>query len=221
MKIKKAIKGKIEKTELGNQLLNDRRYRAVSFAVLGLILNLLYAFYNGALGILNHSVWFTASCIYYLLMSTMRFTAILCGQKNSVKKEYALMGLTGILFGVLGFVLIIIIYLSLAQNVASKYDEITMITIATYTFAKISMAITGAVKHRKEALPLMTVIQNIRYMEVAVSVVTMQRSMLVTFGDMNRSDAEMMNMLTGAGACLFAVVLGIIMIKNSRKGKMI
>ena len=62
-----------------------------------------------------------------------------------------------------------------------RYDSILMITIATYTFYKITMAVVRAVKQRHDPSPLLAAIRSIGYAEVAASVLTMQRSMLVSF----------------------------------------
>ncbi len=44
-------------------------------------------------------------------------------------------------------------------------------------------------------------------------------SMLVSFDDgMSNQDVYIFNLLTGIGVCLFTLALGIIMIKNSKKG---
>ena len=43
-------------------------------------------------------------------------------------------------------------YISLSRNIAAKHDEIIMITIATYTFCKIAIAVRKAVKQHKNPL---------------------------------------------------------------------
>ena len=91
-----------------------------------------------------------------------------------------------------------------------------MITIAVYTFAKITMAIVGAVKHRHSYSPLLAALRSIAYAEAAVSVLTLQRSMLISFGEMQADKIYLMNALTDAGVFLFISVLGITMIKVSR-----
>ena len=59
------------------------------------------------------------------------------------------MKFSGVLLVVLGIVLAAVNYISLSQNIASKHEKIVMITIATYTFYKITMAILKAVKQHK------------------------------------------------------------------------
>ena len=209
---------KLEKIKK-SRIVVDRRYRSITFAVFSLIFDLIYTFYNGALGIVTKSIWFSTSCVYYLLLCAMRFCALLLEKKRSVKAQYSFKTFVGALLSILSIVLMVIVYLSLSQNIATKYGEITMITIATYTFTKIIMAIIKAVKYRHQNSPLMSIIQNIRYAEIAVSVLTMQRSMLVSFGNMEPYNALILNAFTGAGVTFFTLFLGIYMIKNNKKGK--
>lgn len=211
----------ISKTEMGRRMASDLRYRIIVFAAASFALNLLYAFYHGAVGVCNQSLWFLTMCAFYTVLGTMRFAAVLCGLKSSFsdsdKTEYFVMKLSGVLLILLSFILTGVIYISLSQNIAVKYDEIMMITIATYTFSKITMAAVNAVKQRKNPSGLLAVIRNIRYAEVAASVLTLQRSMLVSFGGMSEEKIHLMNMLTGAAVCLFVLILGISMIIRGRK----
>ena len=104
MNLKKSIQDIINSTKTGSSLLNDRDYRTVFFAVWNLILNILYAFYNGILGILTHSVIFVASCIYYLLLTGMRFFGVLLKRKKNIENEYKASVVIGILLSVLSIV---------------------------------------------------------------------------------------------------------------------
>jgi len=150
LRIKQHIISRIERTETGKQLIREQRSQIILFAILSFSLNLLYAFYNGALGIINQSIWFITMCAYYIVLSTMRLSVILCEQKNknisSNDIEYFVMKLCGMLLILLNFVLAGAIYISLSRNVATKHGEIVMITIAAYKFYKITMTIIKAVK---------------------------------------------------------------------------
>ena len=70
------------------------------------------------------------------------------------------------------------------------------------------MAVSRAVKQRKTPSPLLAVIRSIGYAEVAASVLTLQRSMLVSFGAMGKDNIHLMNALTGAAVCVFVLALG-------------
>ena len=122
---------------------------------------------------------------------------------------------SGILLLLSGVVLSGVVYLSLAQDIAAQYDEITMITIATYTFAKITVSIVKAVRQRRISSPFLTVIRNIGYAEAAASLFALQRSMVASFGEM--AHRHLLDILTGGAVCLFVAVLGVGMIGKSRK----
>ena len=167
MNIKQSIINKIEKTETGKRFIEEQRSRIILAAVCSFSINLLYAFYNGILGIINQSVWFVTMCAYYIILSTMRLCAVLCERKNrntpSGDIEYFVNKFCGILFVFLDFVLAGAMYISLSRNIAAKHDEIIMITIATYTFCKIAIAVRKAVKQHKNPSLLLSAIRSISY----------------------------------------------------------
>lgn len=224
MKVKQTVIQKFERTKIGRRLIREQRFRAVFSASISLLVNVLYAFYHGALGVANQSLWFVAMSAYYVILSSMRFSAVLCERRRkfSTSKdiEYFVAKLCGDLLVLLSFILAGIVYISLFQHVAIKHHEIVMITIATYTFYKITLAIMRAIKQRKNTDPLLAVIRTIGYAEAAASLLTLQRSMLISFGSMDRENIALMNALTGISVCLFILLLGIFTIlKSSRERK--
>lgn len=221
MNAKRAAIQKIEGTKIGKRFIREQRFRAVFSAAVGLLINSLYAFYHGALGVLNQSLWFAAMFAYYVILSSMRFSAILCERKRkfstSENTEYFVAKLCGGLLVLLSFILAGVVYISLSQNIAVRHHEIVMITIAAYTFYKITIAVIRAIKQRKNTDPLLAAIRTIGYAEVAASLLTLQRSMLISFGAMDKRDIDHMNGLTGASVCLFILLLGIFTILRSGK----
>ena len=224
MNAKQAAIQKIEGTKLGRRFIQEQRFRAVFSAAVGLLANIMYAIYHGALGVVNQSLWFVTMFAYYMILSSMRFSAVLCEWKRkslaSEDTEYFVAKLCGGLLVLLSFILGGIVYISLSQNVAVKHHEIVMITIATYTFYKITVAVIRAIKQRKNAVPLLDVIRTIGYAEVAASLLTLQRSMLISFGSTGNEDIALMNGLTGISVCLFILLLGIFTILRSSKERM-
>lgn len=221
MKTKQKAALLIAKTKTGKKLVSSQRHRIILSATLAFAFNLLYAIYHCVLGILNLSFWFIAMCAFYGILAIMRFSAILC-ERNHQKlpdnvTELFVMKLSGVLLVILSIVLATVSYISLLQNIAAKHGEIIMITIATYTFYKITMAIVKAVKQHKNTSPLLKTIRNIGYAEVAASILTLQRSMLASFGSMSAGNIHFMNAVTGAAVCLFVLILGLSMIAKSMK----
>lgn len=219
MKVKQAAIRKIEETKIGRRLIQEQQFRTVFAASMSLLANILYAFYHGAMGVVNQSLWFVTMFAYYVILSSMRFSAILYEWKYkssaSENIEYFVAKLCGGLLVLLSFILAGIVYISLSQNVAIKHHTIVMITIATYTFYKITAAIIRALKQHKNTASLLTVIHTIGYAEVAASILTLQRSMLVSFDPMDKADIDLMNSLTGISVCFFILLLGIFTILRS------
>ena len=183
------------------------------------VFNLLYALYHGGLAVLNRSVWFAAMCAYYVVLSAMRLSAALC-RKGDRDMEYFVMRLCGILLVALSIVVAVVNYISLSQHIAAKYGTVAMITIAAYTFLKIGLSVARAIRRRKYPLPLHSVIRGIGYAEAAASVLTLQRSMLVSFEGMGEADIRLMNLLTGGGVCLFVLGLGAVMVIRRNQERM-
>ena len=211
----------MSRTKAGRRLVSSQRYRMILSAAVAFAFNLLYAVYHCVLGILNRSFWFIAMCAFYGILAIMRFSAVLC-ERNRQKSpdydtEWFVMKLSGLLLVVLGTVLAAVNYISLSQNIAARHEEIMMITIATYTFYKITMAVVKAVRQHKNPSPLLRTIRNISYAEVSASILTLQRSMLVSFGTMSTGNIHFMNAVTGAAVCLFILILGLSMVMKSKR----
>lgn len=221
MNVRQVIVEKIEKTKVGRRLIREQQFRVIFSASVGLLINILYAFYHGMLGLMNQSLWFVAMGAYYVVLGAMRFSAVLCEWRGrsaySEDAEYFVVKLCGGMLILMGFLLTSLVYISLAQNIAVKHDEIVMIIIATYSFYKITAAVIRAIKQRRNNAPLLIAIRTIGYAEVAASLLTLQRSMLVSFGSMDAADMAMMNRLTGMAVCLFIWLLGIFTMRKGRK----
>lgn len=222
MKPKQKVVSLITKTETGKKIVSNQRYRIILSAAVAFAFNLFYAIYHCILGVINLSFWFIAMCAFYGILATMRFSAVLCERNHQkspdIDTELFVMKLSGILLVILSIVLATVNYISLSQNIAVKHGEIIMITIASYTFYKITMAIVKAVKQHKNPSPLLKTIRSIGYAEVSASILTLQRSMLVSFGSMDNSQVRFMNGMTGAVVCAFILILGLTMtVKSQRK----
>lgn len=224
MGIKEKAFDKIEKSAFGRSMVKEPGYRAVFLTAFSLIINLLYALCHGVLGVVHQSVWFLTLCVYYMVLSAVRLSAVLCGRRQgspafAVDTERFVMKFSGLSLTMLGFILTGVIYMSLSQNIAVRYGKIPMITIAAYTFGKMTMVVVKAIKQHKNPSLLLAAVRNIAYAEVAASVLTLQRSMLVSFGAMPAEEIRLMNILTGAAVCLLVWLLGIAMIRRGQKGK--
>lgn len=178
---------------------------------------MLYAVYNGVLGIWRQSVWFITMGMYYAILSVMRFLAVKADKTTQMSRELSIMKTVGILLFLLIFILTGSVCLSLKYDLPKRYGTIAMITIATYTFTKFVIAVINLVKAKKHYTPLIITIRNINISDVLVSILSMQMSMYATFGSEETDKVRTMNVITGAGVCLCIILIGLSMIYYSRK----
>ena len=148
----------------------------------------------------------------------MRVSVVLSNKKNEKNiSEIFIQRFIGIMIILLGCILCGSVYLSINFDVAHKFHEIIMITIATYTFTKITLAIINYVKRSKFNSHIISTIRCIALCDATASLYSLQKSMLVSFEGMTVNDIRLMNILTGASVVIIVVVLGVLLIKKSKK----
>ena len=186
-------------------------YKMAKTALCSLVINFAYGLYTGFVGISSHSWWFVTLAAYYMVLSMMRFAILLSGRKPA---EGAVDGsfikrFTGIMFLFLSIVLAGTAYLAVEVEEGVPYHEILMITMALYAFTKITLAIINLVKVRKTPSPILNTLRSISFAEALASIFSLQRSMLVSFGDLSADEIRIFNILTGTGVYLLVFLMGL------------
>lgn len=176
-----------------------------------LVLNVLYAVANTVVGFATHSWWFITVGAYYTVLTVTRFSVLQIQRKarGNYETERFARRITGVLLVVLSFCIVGVNVLSVVTERGTVFHDIVMITIATYTFYKITDAIIGMVKARHTASPAVKTLRNIALSDACVSVYTMQRSMLVSFPGMAAADIRLFNIFTGTAVWITVLLLGI------------
>lgn len=223
----KKILEVIKKNPLGERFLADYTFRTILTTLPAFLINVAYTVYNGVIGIMNQSVWFITMAVYYSLLGIMRYRAVSTGRKISRlddreqirKKELSVIKTDGILLLVLNLALSGVVLLTIAQDTAKSYSEIMVISIAAYTFYKITMAVVNMVKVRKRKSPILITIRNIGAADALVSMLTLQAAMFASFQDKNSLNTNQMNAITGLSVCILISILGISMIWYAWKKK--
>ena len=178
---------------------------------ISLIINVAYAVGNCTIGFITHSWWFITVGAYYTVLATTRFSVFRVKRKANGKSDMELFAkrITGILLLVLSFCLTGVNTLSAVMEKGTKFHKIVMIAIATYTFAKITVAIIGLVKSKRQASPITMTLRNFFIAAAAVEIYTLQRSMLVSFPGMEPAEILVLNILTGTASWIVVLILGI------------
>ena len=210
----------VKRSALGARFLEDYTFRTILTTMPAFLINVAYTVYNGVIGIMNQSAWFITMAVYCSLLGIMRFRAVSTGRKISHledkqlirKKELSVIKTDGILLLVLNLALSGVVLLTIAQDTAKRYSEIMVISIAAYTFYKITMAVVNMIRVRKTQSPILITIRNIGVADALVSVLTLQATMLASFKDKSNLNSNQMNAITGLAVCILISILGISMI---------
>lgn len=202
-------------TALGRRLAADRRFRIVFSAGCTLVMNLLYGLGHAVFGVLDASAWLLVMAAYHILLGVMRFGAVLTEKRQS--SERFVMRLCGGMLMALALVLGASTVLSICQERAVPHGIVVMLTIAIYTFWKMTMAIVHTVQAHQSGTPLTRTIRNITLASALASLMTMQRSMLVSFDEgMSAGEMLLLNALTGGAVCILVFLMGLNMLFDEK-----
>lgn len=202
----------LEQSAFGKKLAHDPAFRTALFAVFSMGWNLLYALFNGVLGIAYRSYWFITLFAYYASLALMRFYVLRTIRNKRPKRTLIrLLRHIGIGLIVLSVVVGGIVILSVFTPVAKKYPLITMLSIATFTFFLTGRAAYNMLRARKSGVLSTILLRNISFASAIVSILSLERSMLETFGGGTSELSKVMIPLSGAVAVLLIGFLGLSM----------
>ncbi len=225
---------------IANTLITDTRLRTVLMTLPGMGLNLIYAVFNGVIGVMSRSAWYGSLAAYYFLLCIMRFLSVSyagrvyevkvpwrradASQPDGVSKEeqleiraWKVHRNCGILFCMISIALGGAVIVLVSGEGGKSYPGLMIYAVATYTFYKLGMAIWNMIRVRREKSLLLVTLRNISYVDALVSLLSLQTAMFAAFGQDSGDMIPLMDALTGAGVCLMILALGIYMIHKSKK----
>ena len=179
----------------------------------GLLVNMMFSAYNIVIGAFSHSWWFLTIGVYYTVLSIVRFIILASKHENSV----LIKRMTGIMLMILSVPLTGIVILASIKDRGIVFNEIIMITIAVYTFSKIALATYNFIRSKRLSSVRQKALRNLSFADAFVSISSLQRSMLVSFGDMQESTARAMNIATGAAVSIIVFILGANLLRKSKQ----
>ncbi len=187
-----------------------RRLTRLKNPYIGLIGNLLFALGNSAIGFFTHSWWFITVGAYYAILTVTRFSVLQMRRKTEDEDTGRFVRrVTGMLLLALALCLTGINTLSAVEARGTVFHEIVMIAIATYSFAKITVAIVGLSRARRVSSQTLITLRHISLADAFVSIYSLQRSMLVSFPGMEAGEIRLFNILTGTAVFIILLLLGI------------
>lgn len=178
--------------------------RTLKMAFVSLTFNTVFSAYHLILGVWSRSWWIITLGAYYLVLSIIRFNVLIIRRQRA-----SIMRFVGVLLLVLSIPLAGTVILAVVKDRGRTQHEILMIAMATYAFTKITLATINLIKARKNNSSKHLTLRNISFADAFVSIFALQRSMLVSFGEMKASHITLFNILTGTAVWLIVLLLGI------------
>ena len=185
--------------------------RTLKVAFVSLAINSVFSAYYLILGIWTQSWWLITLGAYYYVLSTIRFYVL-----KTKKHQCSIVRPVGILLLILSLPLAGTVILAVVKDRGQSLHEILMIAMAVYAFAKITLATVNLIKARKDNSAKHLMLRNISLADAFVSIFALQRSMLVSFGEMKASQIMLFNILTGTAVWVIVLLLGINLIGGKK-----
>ena len=203
--------------------LDDTRLR-MNVSLYGTLLwNTAYAVLQLGLGFWHRTFWFYSLAGYYIALAVMRFSLVRHTRRHKpgekMREELIRYRACGIIFLVMNLALSLIIFFMVYWNRTFIHHEITPIAMAAYTFTSLTKAIINVFKYRKYNSPVYSASKAISLAAACVSMLTLESTMLTTFGDgtMDLTSRKIMLAASGGVISVIIIFMAIYMIVQSNK----
>lgn len=199
---------------LGHRYLTDAAFRVRISLYISLAINLAYSVFKLASGIFYASFWIGAIAVYYILLSVIRFVLLYHMQRKQDRgliAEYRSYRVCGVGMVFLNLALSGIVLNMILEEKSPAVSDVFVITNASYTFYVLTVSVIDLIKYRKYKSPVLSAAKAIRFAQALISLLSLEASMLVQFGD-SESYRRLMLALTGAGVCVIVLSMSIYMI---------
>lgn len=183
---------------------SDYYFSTVFSSAISTLISIVFALYNGALGIVYQSWWHGLICVYYLLLATIR--AILIGTRRKNQKTIRM--ITYLLLLVMDVSLIGPIYVMVSGERSYTYGLIPAIAMAAYTTYRITISIVHFRKSRKKDKSLLFELRMINMTDALVAVLSLQNALIIANGGMNEG-MRTLTTWTSGGIYLVIVLITI------------
>ena len=185
--------------------------RTLKLALASLSFNIAFATYHLVVGLGTSSWWLLTLGSYYLVLSLVRFVVL-----RSKSKERCIAKFTGWMLILLSIPLIGTVILSVVRDRGHERHMIVMIALASYAFAKITLATINLIKARRSTSATLITLRNISFSDAFVSIFALQRSMLVSFEGMTEAEIVIMNATLGSAVCVIVLLLGLNLVRTKK-----
>ena len=125
----------------------------------------------------------------------------------------------GIVFLVMNLALALMIFFMVYWNRTFHHHEITTIALAAFTFTSLTLAIINIIRYRKLGSPVYSAAKAISLASALVSMLTLEATMLTTFGGetMTLIARRLFLGLSGSVISIWIIAMAVYMIRQGNK----
>lgn len=209
-----------------NKFKTEYEFRTYVFAVLSMTVSFIFAVFNTVLAVIYNAAWNFGIAIYYFLLVSAKSVTCGCEVKwykagidegLKVQKRKNLYFAQSIVLLILDLALVAPISIMVEQRKDVNYSMIAAIGMAAFTTFKIVTSARGFVKTRKNYGVGVKILKNLTFIEALVSVLVLQYTMVMTFGEGVQGDMFVLCAVTSFAIWALVVVVSVLSLINSIK----
>ena len=162
----------------------DYDYKTMVSAAVSFAVTVVFALFNGFLGVAHRSLWHGTICVYYLILATLRGGIIaaerrLPARPDQAKNRGRVYLASSVLLLILNISLFVPISLMVRQQKPVSLTLIPAIAMAAYTTYKITMASIHLKRRKRSADRLIRLLRTLNFIDALVSVLTLQNTLIM------------------------------------------
>ncbi len=204
----------------------DYIFKTLVSSVVSFTVTIIFALYNGFLGIRLLSIWHGGICVFYLLLAAIRGIILLTEKNNRTRDDkqksecrQRVFIISAVLLLLLNLALILPISLMVVLKKPVNMGLIPAIIMAAYTTYKITMASIHIQKQKRSNHILIIELRTINFIDALVSILTLQNT-LIMVKQTTSNGSDMLTLSSISSAAIYAIIIFVtvrLLIKGLKK----
>lgn len=199
---------------------SDYDFKTFTASFGSLAVTVIFALYNGFLGVHHASLWHGTICAYYLVLSILRGFIVLSekkvkGSEGATRARNKIYLSSAVLLFLLNLSLVVPVSLLVLLQKPLNMSLIPAITMAAYTTYKIVMASIHLKSRKKSENKLVRLLRTINFIDALVSILTLQNTLIMV--NMHGEGNQMLTLSAVTSAVIMLTVL-VLSVAAIRKG---
>ncbi len=204
----------------------DYIFKTLVSSVVSFTVTIIFALYNGFLGIRLLSIWHGGICVFYLLLAAIRGIILLTEKNNRTRDDkqksecrQRVFIISAVLLLLLNLALILPISLMVVLKKPVNMGLIPAIIMAAYTTYKITMASIHIQKQKRSNHILIIELRTINFIDALVSILTLQNTLIMVKQTTSNGN-DMLTLSSISSAAIYAIIIFVtvrLLIKGLKK----